>query len=162
MKAKKFLTPKQQFILQQTLKTSNNPQLQQHCLMLLLRNEGKTYQEIAKFLDRSYRTVAYWCAHGDPDNLETLLDRRSQGNYRKVTPEYKRLLFQAASKSPVSFGYKSSRWTNNKLAQHLASITGILISSCQIGNILRQGEKLDVLLGTPSFAKQPGDSRENV
>jgi transposase len=110
--------------------------------MLLLRNEGKTYQEIAKFLDRSYRTVAYWCAHGDPDNLETLCDRRTQGNYRKVTSEYKRLLFQIASKSPVNFGYKSSRWTKAKLARHMASVTGISISSSQIGNILRQEEKI--------------------
>jgi hypothetical protein len=53
MKPKKFLTPQQQKKLQQTLKTSNKPQLQQHCLMLLLRNEGKTYQEIA-LVSRSF------------------------------------------------------------------------------------------------------------
>ena len=142
MKPKKFLTPQQQQNLQETLKTSNNPQLQQHCLMLLLRNDGKTYREIAKFLDRSYRTVAYWCVHGDPDDLETLCDGRSQGNSRKVTPEYKKLLYQVASKSPVSFGYKTSHWTKATLAQYMAKATGISISSCQIGNLLQQKENI--------------------
>ena len=32
--------------------------------------------------------VAYWCVHGDPDNLDILRDKMQQGNYRKATEEY--------------------------------------------------------------------------
>lgn len=39
---------------------------------LLLKNNGKTQQEIAKFLGCSARTVVYWCVHGDLDHLESL------------------------------------------------------------------------------------------
>ncbi|MHC5762877.1 hypothetical protein [Nostoc sp.] len=48
-------------------------------------NDGKTYQDISKFLDIAYPTVAYWAVHGDPDNLESFLDGRREGNFRKVT-----------------------------------------------------------------------------
>jgi hypothetical protein len=50
-------------------------------------NEGKTYQEIANFLEISYPKVAYWAVHGDPDKMESFIDGRSQGNFRKATPE---------------------------------------------------------------------------
>jgi len=140
MRAKNFLTPQQKKTLQKALKDSSIGQVQ-HYLILLLRNEGKTYQEIAEFLGISYRTVAYWCAKGDPNNLETLRDRRTQGNYRKATPEYKELLFQIALKSPKTLGYTYPRWTKEKLAQHMADVLGISLSSSQIGNLLRQNKK---------------------
>ena len=54
--------------------------LRERILMLLLLNDGKTYQEIADFLGLSLRRVAYWCVHGDPDNLATLEDGRKKGN----------------------------------------------------------------------------------
>jgi len=37
------------------------------------------------FLGCSPRTVAYWCMHGDPDNLESLHNKREQESYRKAT-----------------------------------------------------------------------------
>lgn len=57
-------------------------------------NDGKTYQEISDFLDISYPTVAYWAVHGDPDKLESFLDGRREGNFRKITKEYEDLLLE--------------------------------------------------------------------
>jgi transposase len=62
-------------------------------------NDGKTYQEISEFLDIAYPTVAYWAVHGDPDNLESFLDGRRKGNFRKVTKEYEELLLEVIEKS---------------------------------------------------------------
>ncbi|HEY9829447.1 MAG TPA: IS630 family transposase, partial [Stenomitos sp.] len=64
---------------------SNSPQVTERILMLLLMNDGKTYQEISDFIGCSYRSVAYWCVNGDADDLETLKDGRKKGNYRKAT-----------------------------------------------------------------------------
>jgi hypothetical protein len=71
--AKNFLMPEQVSQLQQALKESNQPHVRERILIILLQNNGKPQHEIAKFLGCSPRTVAYWCMHGDPDNLETLL-----------------------------------------------------------------------------------------
>ena len=50
------------------LKESSSPQLTQRILILLLMDDGKTYQEISEFLGCGYTTVAYWCVHGDRDH----------------------------------------------------------------------------------------------
>jgi len=73
MPAKGYLSQSQKERLQKALSESGNPKLTQRILMLLLMNDGKTYQEISDWLGCSYRSVAYWYVHGDPDNLESLL-----------------------------------------------------------------------------------------
>ena len=88
MPAKNHLSQEQKERLLKTLKEHENPYVRGKILILLLINDGKTYQEISNFLDIAYPTVAYWAVHGDPDNLESFLDGRREGNFRKVTKEY--------------------------------------------------------------------------
>ena len=68
MPAKGFLNQEQKKQLQTVVRSNNGLRLREHALILLLQNDGKTYQEIVDFIGCSYRTVAYWCVHGDPDN----------------------------------------------------------------------------------------------
>jgi len=70
-------------------------------------NDGKTYQEISKFLNIAYPTAAYWAVHGDPDNLESFLDGRREGNFHKITKEYEELLLKTIDKEPAEYGYGS-------------------------------------------------------
>jgi DNA-directed RNA polymerase specialized sigma24 family protein len=93
MPVKNFLSQEQKQRLQQALREEERPELRERVLMLLLMNEGKTYEQIARFIGCSQRTVAYWCVHGDADNLESLKDKRGIGNYRKATDEYIKLLY---------------------------------------------------------------------
>ncbi|HEY9832449.1 MAG TPA: helix-turn-helix domain-containing protein, partial [Stenomitos sp.] len=67
MPAKNFLNQAQKEKLQNALRESNSPQVTERILMLLLMNDGKTYQEISDFIGCSYRSVAYWCVNGDAD-----------------------------------------------------------------------------------------------
>ncbi len=62
MQAKNHLSPEQKERLIKTLKESDNPYTRERILILLLMNDGKTYQEISKFLEISYPTVAYWAS----------------------------------------------------------------------------------------------------
>ena len=87
--------------------------------------DGKTYQEIADFLGVSLRRVSYWCVHGDPDNLETLEDRRKKGNFKKATKKYIELLLEVVEKEPQDLGYEFGRWTGKRLSEHLEKETGI-------------------------------------
>jgi transposase len=55
----------------ENLKEPENPYVREKIFILLLMNDGKTYQEISEFLDIAYPTVADWAVQGDPDNLES-------------------------------------------------------------------------------------------
>ncbi len=135
---KNFLTSEQVSKLQKALKESELPHVRERILIILLQNDGKTQQEIAKFLGCSSRTVAYWCMHGEPENLESLHNKREQESYRKATPEYLKLLLETVEKEPEELGFEFGRWTSERLATYLAQQTGIELSSSQVRRILKQ------------------------
>lgn len=136
--AKNFLTPSQVTGLQQALKESELPHVRERILIILLQNDGKTHQEISKFLGCSPRTVAYWCMHGEPDNLESLHNKRELEHYRKATPEYIELLLKTVEREPSELGYEFGRWTGERLATYLLEQTGIQLSGSQIRRILKR------------------------
>ncbi|GAX46367.1 hypothetical protein NIES4075_73910 [Tolypothrix sp. NIES-4075] len=136
--AKNFLTSEQVTRLQQALKESDLPHVRERILIILLQNDGRTQQEISIFLGCSPRTVAYWCMHGDPDNLETLHNKREYQNNRKATPEYIELLLKTVDREPSDLGYEFGRWTAERLATYLTEQTGIGLSSSQVRRILNR------------------------
>lgn len=138
MAGKPFLTHPQRKRLQKALRESKCPRFREHALILLLKHDGKTYEEIADFIGCSYRTVAYWCVHGDPDNLETMKDRREQGNYRKADQHYIELLLKIVQTKPDELGFPGEIWTSGRLASYMAKETGIELSGTQIIRILRK------------------------
>lgn len=138
MPAKNHLSSEQKEKLLKTLKESENPYIRERILILLLMNDGKTYQEISNFLERSYPTVAYWAVHGDPDNLDSLKDRRAEGNFRKATKVYEELLLKVVEKEPYLYGYEFGRWTAARLAVHLEKETGIKLSGSQVSRIFQK------------------------
>ena len=138
MTAKGFLNLEQKERLQTLVRGNSCPRIREHALILLLQNDGKTYEEIANFIGCGYRTVAYWCVHGDPDSLDSLRDKRQKGNYRKATEQYIKLLLEVAELAPSKFGYGFGRWTAERLSTYLLEQTGIKLSSKQISRILQK------------------------
>lgn len=128
----------QQKRLQKALREGSCSHFRERVLMLLLLNDGKTYSEISEFVGCSYRTVAYWCAHADPDNLDSLRDRRENGNFRKATEEYIQLLMEVTKKNPYHLGFDCANWSGERLATYLAKQTGIQLSGTQVRRILKQ------------------------
>ena len=131
------LTVEEKKYLQHQLKFHQHPDIRERVLVLLLRNQGMTQQEIADLIGCSVRKVAYWSTHGDPRNVESLVDKRMQGNYRKTNDEYVSLLIRVVETNPKELGYSFRQWSQQKLADHLATQTGIKLSSSQIGRILK-------------------------
>jgi transposase len=138
MPAKNHLSQEQRERLLKTLKEHDNPYVREKVFILLLINDGKTYQEISNFLDIAYPTVAYWAVHGDPDNLDSFLDGRREGNFRKITQEYEETLLKVIEKEPEEYGYEFGRWTAARLATHLEKATGIKLSGSQVRRILER------------------------
>jgi predicted transcriptional regulator len=83
-----FLDQKTKKELQKALKTEEHAVTRERILIMLLRNEGKTYDEISGLLGCCKRQVWYWCNNGNPKEIESLRDKRKKGNHRKVTDEY--------------------------------------------------------------------------
>jgi len=54
--------------------------------------------------------------HGDPENMESLVDKRMKGNYLKATEEYVKVLLETIEKEPEELGYEFGRWTNARLS----------------------------------------------
>ncbi len=138
MPAKGFLNLEQKERLQTLVRGKDCPRIREHALILLLQNDGKTYEEIANFIGCGYRTVAHWCVHGDPDKIESLKDKRQQGNYRKATEQYIELLLEVVELPPEELGYEFGRWTGERLSTYLEQQTGIKLSSKQISRILQK------------------------
>lgn len=135
---KNFLTAEEVKKLQDALRKNSLPHVRERILIILLQNDGKTHREIARFLGCSPRTVAYWCIHGNPNDLVSLSNKREQEHYRKATPEYIKLLLETIDKEPQELGYEFGRWTGERLATYLASKTEIELSGSQVRRILRK------------------------
>lgn len=138
MPAKNHLSQVQKENLITLLKESESSHIREKALILLLINDGKTYQEISDFLEIAYTTVAYWAVHGDPDNPDSFVDKRSLGNFRKATAEYEKILLETIDKNPEEYGYEFGRWTAARLATYLEKVTGIKLSGSQVTRILRK------------------------
>jgi transposase len=138
MPAKGFLSQEQKINLQKQLKDHEHPEIRERILILLLLNDGKTQLEIANFIGCSLRKVAYWCVHGDPEKLNSLKDKRMEGNYKKATDEYISILLKTVEQDPSYLGYDFGRWTAQRLATYLENQTGIKLSGSQVRRILAQ------------------------
>lgn len=136
MAVKGFLNQEQRENLQKAVREDDCALLRERALMLLLMNDGKTYAEISEFIGCGLRTVVYWCVHGDPDNIESLKDKREKGNHSKATDEYIQLLMETIEKPPSELGYEFGRWTAARLATYLSEQTRIKLSGEQIRRIL--------------------------
>jgi transposase len=137
MPVKNYLKTEEKQKLQSELKYNEHPDIRERILILLLQNDGKTQQEIADFVGCSLRKIAYWCVHGDANNLESLKDKRMEGNYQKATPEYVNKLMEVIEKDPEKLGYEFGRWTAQRLATYLEGETGIKLSGSQVRRILK-------------------------
>lgn len=155
MPADNFLNSKQKKALQKALKSDSCPYFREHVLILLLLNDGKTHKEVAELIGCGVRTVDYWFVHGDPNNLDSLRDKRAQGNYQKATDEYINLLMEVVEKEPKEFGYEFGSWSGERLANYLAKSTGIKLSGSQVRRILKR-KKLSYI-----WAKYSLDDKQN-
>ena len=136
--AKNFLTRSQVTQLQRALKENELAHVRERILIILLQNDGRIQKKISSFLGCSPRTVAYWCMHGDPDNLSSLHNKREYEHYRKATTEYIELLLKTVEQSPSVLGYEFGRWTAERLATYLTEKTSIELSSSQVRRILKR------------------------
>lgn len=122
----------------EALRQESSGLLRERILIVLLRDDGKTYAEIGKFLGCTLKTAARWCNQFKPGEVSSLEDGRAKGNHVKATSEYIKLLLETVEQEPSSYGYEFGRWTTARLAAHMAETTDIYLSGEQVRRILKQ------------------------
>jgi len=96
--AKNFFNLVQVTQLQQALKRERATVRERILIILLKTMAGRNKKFLISGLF-SPRTVTHG-AHGEPDNLESLHNKREREHYRKATPEYIELLLKTVDKTP--------------------------------------------------------------
>jgi transposase len=138
MVGKRSLSESQRAELLEALRREPSGLVRERILIVLLRDDGKTYEQIGKFLGCTLKTAARWCNQVNPDDISSFHDGRAQGNHVKATPAYIELLLETVKQEPSEFGYEFGRWTTARLATHMAEQTNIYLSGEQLRRILRQ------------------------
>jgi transposase len=106
--------------------------------MIRLSSAGKTATEIAALWAVSGQGVRKIINRFNREGIPGLADRPRQGRPRKTNGRYVELLKQAVSANPHDLGYPFTCWTLDRLREHLARKTKIVLSSPHLSRLLAE------------------------
>lgn len=133
----RLLSPFQQKLLQEKLKTSLRPEYRRRIEIMLLADQGRSQAQICAALNCSHETARYWtyiAQSGKAHNWKDL----PIGRPKTVNEEYLNRLRDLVSQSPRDFGYAFKRWTASWLSKHLAKELAIEVSERHVNRLLKQ------------------------
>lgn len=129
-KANKFeLTSQELELIRDAIKYEKRIEVVKRATALRLLHEGKTPDEVAEFLGVTSPSVHNWRKRWQQSQLEGLSNRPIAGRPSKANEGYWQLLDSILEQNPRDLGYIFSIWTTERLAQHLAEQTGIVLSA---------------------------------
>ena len=104
--------------------------------MIQLSRQGKSATEIAAFWEISGQGVRKILNRFNREGIAGLADRPRRGRPRKTNDRYFKLLKQAVSVNPRNVGYSFSCWTLDRLREHLARKTRIILSVPHLSRLM--------------------------
>lgn len=133
----RLLSPFQQKLLQEKLKTNLRPEYKRRIEIMLLADRGHSQTQICATLNCSHETARYWtyiAQSGEAHKWKEL----PIGRPKTVNEKYLNRLRDLVNRSPRDFGYAFRRWTANWLSKHLADELGIEVSERHVNRLLKQ------------------------
>lgn len=109
-----------------------------NCTIILLSSGGHTLATIADLLGCSPQTVKRVRQRYRDGGAAALLPDKPPGRPSAATSDFRNTLAEAVAANPRQFGYGFTTWSSNRLAAHLAVVTGIDLSPAQIRRLLHQ------------------------
>ena len=141
------LSAAQKAELETLYRTTTLPRLRTRAQMVLLAAEnGLKVPEVARLVLESESTVFGWLKRYLAEGLEGLKDAPRVGRPINVTDAYRKKLLEVVRRRPRSLGQPFSLWTLQRLADHLAEVTGIRVSNETVRVHLKQD---DIVLSRP-------------
>ncbi len=108
-------------------------------MALLAAERGMVAAEIAPIVRQDEETVRSWFARYLAEGVEGLSDAPRSGAPPKATATYRERLLEVVRRRPRALGLPFSLWTAARLADHLAELTGVRMSSPSVCRLLRGG-----------------------
>jgi transposase len=133
----RLLSPFQQKLLQEKLKTNLRPEYRRRIEIMLLADRGHSQTQICAALNCSHETARYWmyiAQSGEAHKWKEL----PIGRPKTVNEKYLNRLRDLVSQSPKEYGYAFQRWTALWLSKHLAKELGIEVSERHVNRLLKQ------------------------
>lgn len=106
--------------------------------MVLLSSRGKTAAEIAPLWGVTGQCVRKVINRFNREGLAGLPDRPRRGRPRKTDDRYVALLKEAVQADPHELGYVFGCWTLDRLREHLALRTRVMLSPAHLSRLMAE------------------------
>lgn len=120
------------------IRSSPDPRVVRRAQVIRLSARGKPPREIADLLDRSWSGVRKIINRFNTGGFASLADKPREGRPRKRTERYVALLKEAVQTNPRDCGYPFNCWTLDRLREHLARRTKIVLSLPYLSRLLSE------------------------
>jgi len=134
----RMLTSDERKELKRLIRTGKNARVVRRVQMVLLFSEGMPASEIGALWATSAQTVRLVLKRFNREGIAGLVDRPRRGRPRKTNDRYVELLKEAVQKNPRDFGYPFSCWTLDRLREHLAKKTHVIMSVPHLSRLLAE------------------------
>ena len=132
------LTRREAGELRRLIRSNRDARMVRRAQVIRLSARGKTPSEIADILDRSWSGVRKIINRFNTEGFASLADKPRVGRPRKRTERYVSLLKEAVQVNPRELGYPFSCWTLERLREHLARQTQIILSPPHLSRLLSE------------------------
>ena len=100
--------------------------------------QGQRASQIAALWDLTGEAVRRTLKRFNAEGLSSLADKPRQGRPPKKTPRYVEALKEAVTTSPRDLGYPFTCWTLERLREHLARQTRIVLSPHYLSQVMAE------------------------
>ena len=122
--------------LARLIRRGNDARVVRRAQMVRLSSQGKTAGEIAGLWEMTGQGVRKVIHRFNREGIAGLSDRPRRGRPGKTDDRYVALLKEAVRSSPRDLGYPFSCWTLERLREHLARQTRIILSAAWLSQLL--------------------------
>ena len=126
--------------LQRLIRRDPDARIVRRAQIIRLSARGRPPSEIADILERSCSGVRKIISRFNTEGLASLADKPRVGRPRKRTDRYVALLKEAVQANPRDLGYPFSCWTLERLREHLARKTKIVLSPPHLSRLMAENE----------------------
>ncbi len=95
-------------------------------------------RQIAEIVSRSDLTITRWIHEFNAHGLPALWPGRSTGRPPKADADFQAALAQAVEKNPRDLGYPFTRWSVDRLTEHMRRATHIDVSGSTVYHTLKR------------------------
>jgi transposase len=137
-------------------------------MILLAAEQGMVAGEIAAIVRQDEETVRRRFASYQAEGVRGLSDAPRSGAPPKATSGYRERLLQLARSRPRALDLPFSLWTAARLADHLAELTGVRMSTPSVCRLSREGgmalsrPQHGITSPDPEYAVKKGRSKQPV